>query len=125
MQLAVLILLPGLVVSAVTAAAAAGSGHLVLVKAMRRALETVDAKHAGGIDAALAAAVGGLPVLKDLATDGGRVALQSELLQCGGRIVAQHKLHNDIDDLLLGQRLLKHALYWKRLHASLVLIESK
>jgi len=121
MQLTVVILLPGLVVAAVTATAAAGGGHLVLVEAMRRALEAVDAEHAGGIDAALAAAVGGLPVLEDLAADGGRVALQPELLQRGGGIVAQHEFHQNIDDLLLGQRLLEHALDWKRGHESLVL----
>lgn len=103
MQLTVVILLPGLVVAAVTATAAAGGGHLVLVEAVRRPLKAVDAKHAGGIDAALAAAVGGLPVLEDFATDRGSVTLQSELLQSRGGIVAHNELHDHIDDLLLGQ----------------------
>lgn len=110
MQLTVVILFPGLIVAAIAAPTAAGGGHLVLVEAVRRSLEAVDAEHAGGIDAALPAAVGGLTVLEDLATNGGGVALQPEFLQRRGGIIAQYELDQDIDHLLLGQCLLKHAL---------------
>lgn len=75
MQLAVLITLPGLIVTAITTATTAGAGHFIPVKAMRRTLKAIDAQHTGRIDATFAAAVSGLAILEHLAAHGGRVSL--------------------------------------------------
>lgn len=114
MQLTVMITLPGLVVTTITTSTATGTGHFILVKAMRRMLKAIDAQHTGLIDATFAAAIGGLTILEHLAANGGCVALEAKFLQRCGRILAEYEFQEHIDDLLLGQRLFEHAFYCKR-----------